>query len=413
VPRFLLLLIFLFCFQGSLQANAESTLKAAFIRGGNLWIKMDNKEIQITQDGKVSGPTWSPDGKWIAYSKQGETTDKSEIWVYHIKSGKTYHVFHDGHNYQWAPDKNILAFQGDSVLNVKDFRDGKPGKFYNVALGVDNYSWLPDGKGFLASASADLRPDGWTNPVLYKISLEEDLKPDDLFKNAQKFFEIPGTLKKDKVGVLSIGTSRFQWSPDKKWISFIVEPTASWSMDSNMLCVLSSDGNMFEPLDEMASGFPFYWAPTSNLLGYIQGGGRIVFGFKNKNLKVKELPAFQPLVLTPKGFVDLSFTWQNDENVIVSRSPEREWSNEPAKRSVPILYRINIQKKYQRQISFPPSGYGDFNPKFLQRNKKLTWTRSNWEKNEVWISEPDGTAAKKWIKNIDDQNSVSWYDPKE
>ncbi|WP_205628758.1 hypothetical protein, partial [Acinetobacter baumannii] len=71
--------------------------------------------------------------------------------------------------------------------------------------------------------------------------------------------------------------------------------------------------------------------------------GRMVFGFKNKRLKIKELPALQSLTLTPKHFVDLSFTWQSDKNVIVSRSPEREWSKEPSKRALPILVSIDIQ----------------------------------------------------------------------
>ncbi|KTD85212.1 hypothetical protein UQ64_21475 [Paenibacillus etheri] len=106
----------------------------------------------------------------------------------------------------------------------------------------------------------------------------------------------------------------------------------------------------------------------------------MIFGFKNKNLKVKELPALQSLILTPENFVDLSFTWQSDKNVIVSRSPEIEWSNKPSKRALPILFRIDIQNKGQKQISFPPIGYGDFNPEFLYLNQKLTWTRSNWEK---------------------------------
>ncbi len=104
----------------------------------------------------------------------------------------------------------------------------------------------------------------------------------------------------------------------------------------------------------MASGFPFYRATTSTLLGYIQGGGRMVFGFKNKNLKVKELPALHSLILTPKNFVDLSFTWQSDKNVIVSRSPELEWSNKPSKRALPILFSVDIQVGYpqMRKVLF-------------------------------------------------------------
>ncbi|OKP77118.1 hypothetical protein A3842_16425 [Paenibacillus sp. P3E] len=408
MQKLLLILIFLFCFQGSLITHAESTLKAAFIREENLWLKVDKVEKQITNDSRVDSSVWSYDGKWIAYTK------KDGIWVYDTLGMKSYQVYHEGgSNCQWAPDKNVLAFQDRSVLNISDIRLGKPKSFTNVALGVSSFSWMPDGSGFLVSSSANLLPNGWTNPILFKVPLGKDLKVEDLIKNVQQFFTIPGNLKKGNIEILAIGTSSFEWSADKKWIAFIVHPTASWSMDSNMLCVLSSDGKKFEPLDEMASGFAFNWAPSSNLLGYIQGGGRMIFGFKNKHLKVKELPALQSLILTPENFVDLSFTWQSDKNVIVSRSPEIEWSNKPSKRALPILFRIDIQNKDQKQISFPPIGYGDFNPEFLYLNQKLTWTRSNWGNNDVWISEPDGKSAKKWIENVDYQHSVSWYAPME
>jgi len=406
VQRILLILVILFCFQGSLIAHADSTLKAAFIRGGNLWLKVDKVERQITNDSRVDSPVWSYDGKWIAYTK------KDGIWVYDTLGMKSYQVYHEGgSNCQWAPDKNVLAFQDHSVLDISDIRSGNPKSFTNVALGVSSFSWRPDGSGFMVSASANLLPNGWTNPILFEIALGKDLKVEDLTKNVKRFFTIPGKLKKGNIETLAIGTSSFEWSADKKWIAFIVHPTASWSMDSNMLCVLSSDGKKFEPLDEMASGFEFKWAPASNLLGYIQGGGRIIFGFKNKNLKVKELPALQSLNLTPENFVDLSFTWQSDKDVIVSRSPVTEWSSIPSKRALPILFGMDIHNKDQKQISFPPLGYGDFNPDFLHLDQKLTWIRSNGEENEVWLSEPDGKSAKKWIENVDDQDSVSYYTP--
>ena len=84
----------------------------------------------------------------------------------------------------------------------------------------------------------------------------------------------------------------FNYSPSKKWISFIVSPTASWSMDSNMLCVISSEGKNFKILDEIILhvGKP-KWAPSNDTIAYIAGGGRIVLGFKNKDLKIEEMPA--------------------------------------------------------------------------------------------------------------------------
>ena len=98
---------------------------------------------------------------------------------------------------------------------------------------------------------------------------------------------------------MSINAGSFAYSPNHKWISFIVSPTASWSMDSDMLCVISADGKEFEAIDEVILEFEPKWAYNKNLLGYIAGGGRIVFGFKNKDMKVTELPAYQTLNLNP------------------------------------------------------------------------------------------------------------------
>jgi dipeptidyl aminopeptidase/acylaminoacyl peptidase len=385
-------------------AYAESVLKAAFIRGGNLWLKIDQNEKQITKEGHAAAPVWSPDGRWVAYSK------KDGIWVYDTRNEKNYKVYHEGgSNCQWAPQQDVLAFQDGTILDIVDIRSEKPKSFTNAALGVSSFSWRPDGRGFLTASSANLLPDGWTNPILFTVPLENDLNVQDLTKNVRRFFTIPKHLKKGEEEISSIGTSGFEWSADHKWIAFMVYPTASLAMDSNMVCVLSADGKIFETLDVMASGFPFAWAPSQNLLGYIEGSGRIVFGFKNKNLKVKELPALQSQTLTPKSFVDLNFTWVTNDKLIASRSKSLEWSNEPSKRAMPSLFAIHVSSKNQKQITSPPRGFGDFRPFYVHRNNKLAWTRSNWEKNDVWISKADGTLPMKWIENVD---AVSWYDLK-
>lgn len=398
------LLTFLFLIQASpVYAQTVPPWKAAFVRDGNLWLKIDQEEKQITTAGKVTNPVWSYDGQWIAYIKN------EEIWVYDMKTKKEYRVYHKGGTTpQWAPDKNILAFNDGGVLDISDIRFEKPKSFKNVALGVDRFSWTPDGSGFLVSASANLLPDGWTNPILYKVPFDVDREITDLEKNAQRFFIIPSSLRNGNVEILSIGTSSFKWSPDQKWISFIVSPTASWSMDSNMLCALSADGKRFIVLDEMLQNEKwFQWAPQKNVLAYIQGGGRIVFGFKNKNLTMTELPVIQSLTLTPKHFVDLDFTWESNNNITVSRAEEREWSNDPSKHPLPSLYRINLNQNTQDKITFPPPKYGDYNPYYVPHLHKLTWIRSNREKNDVWISYPNGEHAKMLIQNID-FGEISW-----
>ena len=152
-------------------------------------------------------------------------------------------------NPKWSPTENIVAFSAVGVLNISDLKH-----FYNIALGVDDYAWQPDGKGFIASSSASLRPDGWTHPILYTISIEGYQNTKYLTNNAKKLFVIPKELGKDDVKILSIGAGSFTYSPNKQWISFVVSPTASWSMDSDMLCVISVDGKNFEVIDEAQSG---------------------------------------------------------------------------------------------------------------------------------------------------------------
>lgn len=60
-----------------------------------------------------------------------------------------------------------------------------------------------------------------------------------------------------------------------------------------MVCAISSDDRHFEILDEiiLEVGRP-KWAPSKDILAYIAGGGRLVFGFKEKDLITKEFPIY-------------------------------------------------------------------------------------------------------------------------
>ena len=92
---------------------------------------------------------------------------QNELWVYNVETKLHHKIFYDGQNPKWSPVENIVAFeQSRGILNISDLKT-----FYNIALGVDDYEWQPNGKGFIASSSASLRPDGWTNPILYTISI--------------------------------------------------------------------------------------------------------------------------------------------------------------------------------------------------------------------------------------------------
>ncbi|MBO9128813.1 PD40 domain-containing protein [Bacillus sp. 165] len=381
------LIAIVFMYSPVVQAESESIV--AFTRNHDLWLKEGKKETQLTHGEYVSYPKWSHDGKWIAYTRGRKD---QEIWLYDVMNRKHIHpVLHEATNYQWAPNKNVLAFQFGGVLNIINLHD-EDKQFKNVAFGAGNYSWLPDGKGFLVSSNAQVLPSGWTSVQLFTVPVDANMNP----KKVKHFYTLP----EQSDSFFAVSTSTFKWSQDKKWISFLAIPTASWSMDSDILCLLSSDGKKFEVVDKMIPNNNwFQWASGKNIMAYIEGEGR--FAVENKHLKTKELPAFRSDTFTPKGFVDWDFTWHNDTIITVSRAKEAEWSNDPDKRPLPRLFQVNINDNHQITVTNPPKGYGDYYPYFLKQSNQLTWIRSNRKEANMWIANADGSQAKLWIKNID------------
>jgi Tol biopolymer transport system component len=368
-------------------AGSNNEIKVAFIRNDDLWVKIGDQEKKITSGGYVRNPKWSYDGQWLAYSR-GQ--DESEIWIYDLKKGKGYPF--KGHNFQWSPNQNILAFQSDKVLNITDTHSLDSHSFENVALGVGNFSWLPDGNGFLVSSISNLLPTGWTSVELFIVPIEAKLDR----KKIKYFYTLPG----ESNDFFAVMTSSFKWSSDQKWIAFLGIPTASLSADSNSLLVISSDGTEFKKLDPMLRDENWFkWAPGRNLLAYIEGEGR--FALQNKHLKVKEMPVYPPSLFTPQGFVDRGFTWHNDQIITVSRTRESKWTADPADRPLPLLYQVNISTHEQKKITSPLEDTGDFYPTYLTDTEKITWIRSDRKKANVWIANSDGTNAEVWVKNID------------
>jgi len=385
-------------------SQLENEINSAFIRNGDLWLFEAGEQKRITRSGEVTSPSWAHDGEYILYQQKSKKhSEEYKIMVYELSTGKAIEVYDGGYAPKWSPVDNTIAFKINGILNVSDLEN-----FYNVAAGVDSYTWLPDGSGFLISSSADLLPDGWTNPILYTKKLSNNLGDTELM-DVNKFFTIPNTVEKGEDTILSIGTTGMSFSPSEKWISFTIYPTASWSMDENMLSVIRENGEDFQPLNIVAlgQGKP-QWAPTKDILAYIAGGGRIVFGFKNKDLTYEEMPASR--TITPENFAELDFTWVTDNQLISSRVQEQEWSNDFSKHPSPALYHINIENQKQTKITNPPRGYGDYNPKYIPSADKLVWTRSKslvGGDEELWIGNTDGTEASKWLNGV---SEIVFYD---
>ncbi|MCT8138409.1 hypothetical protein H1D32_12025 [Anaerobacillus sp. CMMVII] len=400
----ILMIVFSLLAPPTVAFGTAEKLQAGFIRDGDLWIFHNNEEEQITSTGKVfATPNWSKDGKWLLYQTEApsefhKNEQQVEVWAYQIETKQSKKIFYDGYSPSWAPNKHVIAFNNKGILNISDFK-----KFYNIATGVDDYAWLPDGSGFLLSSAGVLRPDGWSSASLFKKKVNDQYEDIVLFGGVNHFFTLPKEIGIGEKQIIAVYARDFSYSPSNKWISFIVSPTASWSMDSNMLCIISSNGKDFEVLDEVILGVGKpKWAPFSETLAFIAGGGRIVFGFKDKDLKIREMPVSG--TYTPPNFADLDFDWVNDKMIVTSRIEEREWSNDFSEHPLPSLYSINIETNQQVDITKPPKGYGDYQPQIFRPEEKLVWLRGTSitdQDRTLWIANPDGTEASELLKNVD------------
>ncbi|MGK3611603.1 eIF2A-related protein [Bacillus cereus] len=378
-----------------INSSAENNeAKIAFIRHHDLWIKVDGKEKQLTKGEYITGPKWSHDGEWLAYVKGKK---QGSLELYRLKDGKKVTPFHsEASNYQWSPTENIIAFIFTGTLHTFDV-EKKNTDFENVSAGVGDYAWYPDGKKFFVSSEAHLLPTGWTGAQLYEVQKDAHMNPHKM----KHLYALPN----EHDDFLALVASGFQWSPDQKWISFLAVPTASWSADSNTLCLVRADGSRFEKVDQMLLNTQWFkWAPANNILAYIEGSGRVAL--ENKHLKVKELPALQQNTFTPQGYVDWDFAWKNDNVIIVSRVKEGGFETLPEKRPLPSLYEVDSTSNVQHRITKPPHKQGDYHPIFMKKSNQLIWIRSDRKKADVWLAHKDGKHEMKWIENID---VPEWY----
>ncbi|MGG3562007.1 translocation protein TolB [Neobacillus rhizosphaerae] len=393
IKRTLIIVLFLTAFQPSVFANASlAALQAAFIRDNDLWVKEGDKEEPITYGDIIRYPKWSQDGYWIAYlkgTKDGdETFSSGDLWLYNSRMKKHFKVkIYVSKNFAWSPKSNQLTFL---VKNDLFLFNPDPSSLYlatPITKNVENVSWFPDGRRLLVSSKKS--PELHSDIILSEVVFDKH-KP-----KIKHIYTIP--IGEDEYYV---STSAFKWSSDKKWISFLLIPTASLSADSNTLCLFSFNGQIFKKVDEMLNDENWFrWSPWKNQLGYISGSGREAQ--KNKQLKTVFVPGLHKDMLTSKGYVDRDFFWQNNHTLIVSRSKESELVDID-KRPLPSLNKINDTQV--SQITFPLKNEGDFAPQIV--HNQLVWVRTNRRNAKIFVSQVDKVKPKVWINHV---TVASWY----
>ncbi len=133
----------------------------------------NTRDLTQTSGAREQSPSWSPDGKWVAYAT--DTSGESQIAVRPADgSGKERLVtnFIHGYLYQprWSPDGTKLAV-GDGNHNLWwiDIKDAKVHKVdSDTHREIHDYSWSPDGRWIAYSKSEDNQMDS-----VYLFSLDD------------------------------------------------------------------------------------------------------------------------------------------------------------------------------------------------------------------------------------------------
>jgi len=197
-------------------------------RGGkfNIWVQQisGGDPIQITKGpGPNWQPEWSPDGKYIAYR-----SEENESGVYIVPAlggaGLQRKLSSFGYEPHWSPDSSQLLFQ------TSEF--GLPAKFYLVSLDGSppnevlkevtdkNYAsaaaWYPDGKRITIvvwDSEQGPVPTFWTGPVVGGEAVKSEIAP-EVIKMAEVAAGRPSA------GWSGRGSPKFSWEPSGKALYF-------------------------------------------------------------------------------------------------------------------------------------------------------------------------------------------------
>jgi hypothetical protein len=385
---------------GASELQRPPELQGVFQRDGSLWLKSGHKERLLEKQAPTSSPIWSYDGTWLAYAL-GDGHNQ-EVRAVHIASGHTVTLRVNGYGLVWAHRSNDLAYQTQDAIYTVALREGvmqgSPSRF---AVQSGTFGWLPDDQGFLISSRAYLENGEW-QPITLSV-----LRTDTASAAEPKpIYTLPG-MSED---FFAVSLSEFRWSPDGRWVAFLAEPTASWSMDSNTLCLLSPDGTRFLMIGKMPARPDWYaWAPGQNRIGFINGEGR--FEVSGKRFEYKDVLRRREPSLTPPGRMDVGFAWVHPNEVIVARAPELTWTEGPVPKSKPALFRIDLASGKSTRVTKPGANEADRNPTYLPPAKRIAWVRTDLsrERSDVWIANVLGGQAAVYIRDVD--NAPVWYKP--
>lgn len=318
----------------------------------------------VTLPGEESDLAFSPDGRYIAFTSEGETQDNQDIYVKAVDQGELWRVTtHPERDTQavWSPDGTRLAFLRSSgqfgrpyKLMVASMRGG--GEEQEIGAVSGGLSWSTDGKYLAVSANEQVgQPSS-----LYLLSVDGRERhllvtpPPQVYDTLQQF------------------------SPDGKQIAFVRWRNTGnadlfvYTLASRQLMQLTRDE---KPIND------FEWAGNS---------AEIYFTSSRKGAnRLWRLPlgGGDPVVIATVPSHIKSFTLSPEENQLAFTQPITDTQ-------IDLFERNGRGGADVRRLCRINSSRADDHPRFSPDGSRLVFVSSRTGLEEIWVARPDCSNAR-------------------
>lgn len=324
---------------------APAGLKLAFVRGGDLWISTAGQERRLTDEGGISDPSFSYDGRFVTYQRGREhrVIDTTGNGPWPIPGGWST---------RWSPRDDTLAVtDGKAVFTVTVTEHG-PGTPKAVASGWTGDAWSPDGRQLAVSRREP------SERTVFEGIEHVGLVPRS--GGAVKILLTEGYPL--QTGNAPVGGAMpIAWSQDGQWLLLLRGGlTPSMAADSNQFAVVSVRGGKAQSLGLSPNVNWAKWAPEGARLAYVDGAGR--FAWSTKRLKLAAPPWEGPAwTVTPDGYADRDPVWSPDGRFIAfTRSLAQSPTNMDLPAPGQVIHQLDVDAKGSRPVVASEGGFCPF-----------------------------------------------------